>query len=66
MFGVTPEDLFPPMQPRTSITGVGDLRLELLTRREQVRHDITRLEDELAYLTAVLAVPAPVRDEVVL
>jgi hypothetical protein len=58
-FGVTPEDLFPRMQPRTSVAGVGDLRLELLTRREQVRHDITRPEEELSYLDAVLTAPIP-------
>lgn len=59
MFGVTPDDLFPPMESRTSITGAGDLRLEALTRREQVRQEISRLEDELGYLNAVLAIPVP-------
>jgi transcriptional regulator with XRE-family HTH domain len=60
MFGVTPDDLFPPViQARTAPEGVGDLRAELQARRSKVQEEISRLEGELSYLNAVLAVPVP-------
>jgi hypothetical protein len=58
MFGVAPDDLFPPL-PQASSHDVGTMRLELLARRSRVREELLRLEKELAYLNEVLAVPVP-------
>lgn len=62
IFGTIPEKMFPPRrEPRIlRVTGTGDLMNELSSRRDQIHHTIRRLEDELAYLDAVLAVPVPV------
>lgn len=61
IFGTTPEKIFALKgESRTPYTmGVADLRDELSSRRDQVRQIIHRLEDELAYLDTVLAVPVP-------
>lgn len=59
MFDVTPDDLFPSLSPRTSPVGVDAMRSELQARHNQIRKEISRLEAELAYLNAVLAIPVP-------
>ena len=65
IFGVSPEQVFPSIRDSSArrVTDVGDLRDELESRRAQVRQDISKLEQELAYLTTLLtaidAVPVP-------
>ena len=61
IFGTTPEKIFPSSReaPAPHTMGAADLRDELSSRRDQVRQIIRRLEGELAYLDAVLAVPVP-------
>jgi transcriptional regulator with XRE-family HTH domain len=62
VFGTTPEQIFPPIpEPRTrSVPAATDLRLSMESRRDEVRQEIIRLQAELAYLNAVLAVHVPV------
>jgi transcriptional regulator with XRE-family HTH domain len=60
-FGTTPEQIFSPVrETRTrSVPDASDLRTEMESRRDQVQGEIGRLQDELAYLNAVLAVHVP-------
>lgn len=62
VFGITPEQIFPPVrEPRKrSVPDANDLRLGMESRRDQVHREISRLQDELAYLNAVLACPVPI------
>lgn len=62
MFGIDPDEMFPPVRaaaPSHILSNAVDLLTGLESRRDQVRHEISRLQGELAYLDAVLAVPLP-------
>jgi transcriptional regulator with XRE-family HTH domain len=62
VFGTTPEQIFPPAREtrRRSVPDASDLRIEMESRRDQVQRELSRLQDELAYLNAVLACPVPI------